>query len=104
VAAGSHEADEQVTEEQMVQAALDVVQIDLNTLQQDIASGASQATTHQDLQSLQTALVDLVHAEAQFAHDVRADAGIALHTGKDSDRGSDLDARDDVFTGIGRGH
>jgi uncharacterized protein (TIGR03118 family) len=103
VAAGSHEADEQVTEEQMVQAALDVVQIDLNTLQQDIAGGASQATIHQDLQSLQAALIDLVHAEAQFAHDVRADAGIALHTGKDSDRGSDLDARDDVFTGIGRG-
>src|SRR5262249_13724870 len=63
-------------EAQMVQAALDVFQLDLTTVMNDISSGASKATLQQDVRALQTAFVDLVHAEVQFAQDTRADLGL----------------------------
>src|SRR5262245_60386426 len=56
-------------EGQMVQAALDVVQLDLNAFLMDSSSGASRATLRQDLQNLQAALVQLVQTEQQFAKD-----------------------------------
>src|SRR5207248_7808947 len=46
VAAGTPEGDAEV---QMVRAALDVVQLDLDTVSMDISSGASKATLKQDL-------------------------------------------------------
>jgi uncharacterized protein (TIGR03118 family) len=71
VAAGTPEGP---AEAQMVQAAVDVFQIDLNTVRQDIAAGAPAATLRQDLRTLETAFLDLVQAEARFAHDARDDA------------------------------
>jgi uncharacterized protein (TIGR03118 family) len=84
-------------EAQKVQAALDVFQIDLNTVQQDIANGAPAATVRQDLQTLQAAFIDFLQAEMQFAHDARHDAGAGtsaalVHSG----RTLDLDALFDV--------
>jgi uncharacterized protein (TIGR03118 family) len=88
---------EEPAEGQMVQAALDVFQMALTKLQGDIASGAPKDTIRQDLQDLHTALVDLVHAEARFADDVRDDAGLGGHKGEDSSHGPDLGDRDDIF-------
>jgi uncharacterized protein (TIGR03118 family) len=68
-------------EAQMVTAFVDVVLLDLQTLQSDIASGASRDTIKQDLQTLKSDFVDLVHAEKAFARDVRQDLGIAGHKG-----------------------
>jgi uncharacterized protein (TIGR03118 family) len=77
-------------EAQTVIAFIDVVQIDLNTLKTDIANGASKATIKQDLQTLEAALVDLAHAEHNFARDVRQDLGVAFHAKGDSDFLEDL--------------
>jgi prepilin-type N-terminal cleavage/methylation domain-containing protein len=56
-------------ETQAVQAALDVFQINLQTVEQDVASGASRATLRQDIQSLDTSLAQLIRSETQFALD-----------------------------------
>jgi uncharacterized protein (TIGR03118 family) len=90
-------------EAQMVQAALDVFQIDLTTVMNDISSGASKATLQQDLRTLQTAFVDLVHAEAQFTRDSRADLGSHGQDGGGSSHGLDRDALGDFFADLGRG-
>jgi uncharacterized protein (TIGR03118 family) len=60
-------------EAQSVQADLDVVQLDLQQLEQDTASGAPAATITQDLQTLDTDSDQLVRDERAFAHDTRAD-------------------------------
>ena len=54
-------------------AAVDVFQMDLATVVQDISSGAPKATLKQDLQTLKTAFVDLLHAEHRFTEDTRDD-------------------------------
>jgi uncharacterized protein (TIGR03118 family) len=72
VAAGTPEGP---AEAQAVQAALDVVQIDLNTLAKDIASGAPAGTIHQDLQTLRADLVTLIRSELRFADDSSDDLG-----------------------------
>jgi hypothetical protein len=72
VAAGTAEGP---AEAQKVQAALDVFQMDLTTVQQDIANHSPADTLRQDLQALQAAFIELVQAEVQFAHDTRHDAG-----------------------------
>jgi len=74
VAAGTPEGP---AEAQAVQAALDVVQLDLATLTADIKSGASQSTIAQDTQTLQTDSAALASAEQQFAQDSRHDEGAA---------------------------
>ena len=74
VAAGTPEGP---AEAQAVQAALDVVQLDLATLTADIKSGASQSTIAQDTQTLQTDSAALASAEQQFAQDSRHDQGAA---------------------------
>ena len=84
----------------MVQADLDVVQLDLNALQQDIASGAPATQIRQDLRDLKTALVDLAHAEARLAADTRADLGGAGH----HHDAADLDDLDDLSAHLGRRH
>ena len=75
-------------EAQAVVAALDVVQIDINTLLSDIKSGASQSTIAQDRQTLNTDIAALVQAEQQFAQDSRHDlemaAWPAVATGHDA--------------------
>jgi hypothetical protein len=82
VAAGSAEGQ---AEAQMVIAHLDVVQLDITALQNDIASGASRATIRQDIQTLNAAVVDLIHAEVQFARDAFTDLGTGHHRGGDND-------------------
>jgi uncharacterized protein (TIGR03118 family) len=92
-------------EAQMLQAALDVVQLDLNTFLTDTANGASMATLHQDLQNLEAALVQLVQTEHQFAEDARADLSPHGHEAAASfafAQGFDLNALDDLFANFGR--
>ena len=59
----------------VLQAAVDVFQIDVNTVIQDLQNGVPQAQLRQDLQALQQAFIDLIQAEAQFFHDQHQDAG-----------------------------
>jgi uncharacterized protein (TIGR03118 family) len=67
-------------EEQALMAAVDVFQMDLATVNQDIASGAPKATLKQDLQTLNDAFVDLLRSEHRFAGDTRDD--FVAHTPK----------------------
>jgi uncharacterized protein (TIGR03118 family) len=98
-------APEGPAEEQKVQAALDVFQINLDIVEQDIANGVSKATLKLAIRDLDASLVQLIHAETQFALDSRADLfphghdeGGATHT----ERGQDLDALDAFFADLGR--
>jgi hypothetical protein len=54
-----------------------VVQIDLTTLNNDIASGASASTIAQDTQTLDTDIATLQSAERVFAQDSSDDLGTA---------------------------
>jgi len=71
VAAGTPEGP---AEAQVVTAALDVFQINLATVQSDLANHVSRDVLRQDLQALRQSLVDLVRAEIVFAHDAREDS------------------------------
>ncbi len=62
-------------ETQLIQADLDVVQLDLKVVLNDLSSGAPRATLRQDVQALDAALVQLTHDERGFAADTFADAG-----------------------------
>ncbi len=75
-AAGSAEGP---AEAQRIQADLDVVQLDLKVVLTDLSTGAPRATLHQDVQTLDAALVQLVSDERGFAADTFADAGGAHH-------------------------
>jgi uncharacterized protein (TIGR03118 family) len=60
-------------EAQMVQIAVDVFQANLATLNQDISSGAPQATLTQDIQALNASFIDLLRAKVRFAGDTHDD-------------------------------
>jgi uncharacterized protein (TIGR03118 family) len=64
-------------EAQVVVAAADVVQLDLNQLIADINNGADPATIAQDTQTLNTDVAALMAAEQQFAQDDSDDQGTA---------------------------
>jgi uncharacterized protein (TIGR03118 family) len=64
---------EGLAEEQAVVAALDVFQISLNTLQNDMSSGASADQIAMDVQNLDNARAALVQAEMSFAADAGRD-------------------------------
>jgi uncharacterized protein (TIGR03118 family) len=66
VAPGAEGGAEARTEEQMVQAEIDVVQLDVITVINDITSHAPRATLRQDIQALRTAIRDLKRAEINF--------------------------------------
>jgi uncharacterized protein (TIGR03118 family) len=103
VAAGTPEGP---AEAQMVQAALDVVQIDLNIVQKDLSGGAPQATLQQDLRNLHDALVQFEQAERQFVKDARGDASSHGHGTADladALKGLHLGGLDDLFGDSGRG-
>jgi uncharacterized protein (TIGR03118 family) len=68
---------EGAAEGQVVVAAADVVQIDLTTLNNDIASGASASTISLDVQTLNTDIATLHRAEGVFTTDGRHDLGVA---------------------------
>jgi uncharacterized protein (TIGR03118 family) len=72
VAPGTPEGSAEV---QKVIAALDVFQLDFNTLQQDIANKADPATIAQDRQTVAQDRKDLIKAEAAFLADAGADLG-----------------------------
>jgi uncharacterized protein (TIGR03118 family) len=103
VAAGTPEGP---AEAQMVQAALDVVQLDLTAFQHDLASGASKTTLRQDLQDLQAAIVQFEQAERQFVHDTRADSSSHGHNASSLVhplKGLDLGGLDDLLGDFGKG-
>jgi len=89
-------------EQQMVTAALDVVQLALTQLIQDRASGASKETLAQDRKDLQAAVVNFIRIEVHFLQDVRSDAGVGGHGKGHSHSGDDggLD-RDALFADLG---
>jgi uncharacterized protein (TIGR03118 family) len=95
---------EGAAEAQMIQADLDVVQLNLTAVLNDISTGASQATLRQDIRTLDAALEQLADDEAAFAADTRADLG---HHGKGAEgisgaaRTHDMDALDDFFADLG---
>jgi uncharacterized protein (TIGR03118 family) len=89
VAPGSPEGS---AEAQVVQANLDVFQIDLNIVLTDISTGVRGATLKQDVQNLKTAFIALVQSEIAFAHDSAADAGST------PGHKAEIAALDDLFT------
>jgi uncharacterized protein (TIGR03118 family) len=91
VAAGTPEGP---AEQQKVTAAVDVFQLDLTTVQQDLATMAPAAQLKTDLKALDQAFIDLIHAERQFAADARRDARTSMSgAGHGHDRdGDDLSA------------
>lgn len=93
VAPGSPEG---LAEAQKVQAALDIVQLDLAALNQDLAGGAPTATIRQDIRTLNADLVTLVRTEIQFALDQLHDTHPAAHR-------SHVDALDEVFAALADG-
>jgi uncharacterized protein (TIGR03118 family) len=76
-AAGSSEG---LAEAQLIQADLDVVQLNLKTVLGDISSGASKTQLRQDIQALDASLAQLAHDEFRFALDTRLD-GAHHHKG-----------------------
>ena len=94
-------------EEQALQAAVDVFQLSLQALQSDLASGAPRSTIVADIQTLDTALTDLVRADVRFVQDVRHDAhGHDSGGGKEAvaagaARGASRIARDALFATLG---
>jgi hypothetical protein len=98
---------EGAAEAQMVQGALDVVQIDIQTFIADSTSGASQATLLQDLRNLQADQVKFIQAELRFAADVRDDRfplrpRVAITP--QAAKGLDWRALDNLFTVFGQPH
>jgi hypothetical protein len=70
VAAGTPEGP---AEAQAVQASLDVAQLNLTTLQQDIASQASPSQLRQDAKALFLSVIDLVRTDHSFIKDSHRD-------------------------------
>jgi uncharacterized protein (TIGR03118 family) len=90
-------------EAQMVTAAFDVVQIDLNTLLTDIANGASRATIRQDEKDLHAAIMQFIQAERRFERDERHDLfshGKGDEDSREAAASRDLDILDAVFADL----
>jgi uncharacterized protein (TIGR03118 family) len=79
-------------EQQMVQAKLDVVQLALTAVINDIQNGEPQATIQQDLQTLKTAVHDLVRAEIRFFHDTHT-----IYRGSTDQGGATLQSIEALF-------
>src|SRR5262249_31856227 len=87
-------------EAQMVQADLDVVQLDLTTVLMDIAQGVPSSQLQQDIQTLNADLGVLVRAEIRFTFDEFKDQhhGEKTATGlSGAGHGAGLHALDSVF-------
>jgi uncharacterized protein (TIGR03118 family) len=80
---------ERLAEQQMVTADQDVLQLAVQSLQADLAAGATGDQIRQDTKAVVTALVNLAEAEVAQVLDARADAGgpsiLRRHSGKDAD-------------------
>jgi uncharacterized protein (TIGR03118 family) len=88
-------------EAQAVQAAVDVFQLNLTTVMKDISNGVSVDMLMQDVQKLNTSLIELVQAEQHFAADSNSDQHPRAHSGG-SGHACDADALDAVFGDFGR--
>jgi uncharacterized protein (TIGR03118 family) len=75
-------SDEGMAEEQMVQAFTDVYQMNLNTVQTDIANGVTGQQLHHDLEVLNKSAQALRDATAAFADDARTDSPPSGDTAK----------------------
>jgi uncharacterized protein (TIGR03118 family) len=84
-------------EAQAVQAALDIVQLDLTAILTDINTGASEATLIQAIHTLNADVVALVKAEIRFAVDQAHDSGKEGSTHHFA-----LDVLEDIFADLGR--
>ncbi|HEY2585574.1 MAG TPA: TIGR03118 family protein, partial [Tepidisphaeraceae bacterium] len=62
-------------ETQMAQASLDVAQLNLATLQADLAANASKDQIRQDAQALAQSVVDLIHVDHSLDRDNLTDGG-----------------------------
>ena len=80
-------------EAQMVQAALDIAQLDFATVLKDVSSGVTGAQLKQDIQAFNQALVQLVRAESQFAQDEISDGATGAS-------GLDLGALENLFADL----
>jgi uncharacterized protein (TIGR03118 family) len=97
-AAGSPEG---TAEAQMIQADMDIVQLNMATLQADVMAGAPKATIRQDVKALDQSLIQLVRDEVRFTDDTFDDLGIGHDHDHDAAiRGFDLTALGDVFAGL----
>jgi uncharacterized protein (TIGR03118 family) len=72
VAPGSAEGN---AEQEKVTAALDVFELAVQHFDTDVANGAPRSQLRQDIEAIETALGDFVHAEVRFERDVLTDSG-----------------------------
>jgi len=98
VAPGSPEG---LAEAQMLQAKIDIAELDLQAVIDAIANGASAADLKQALKDFRSALNDLRHSEIAFARDLRADLHAALNKPK-ANGNAIKHALDDIFADIDR--
>ena len=101
VAKGSPEGP---AEAQFAQGAIDVVQMDLTTLQNDISSRASQDTINQDAQTLNDDVRQLARIEIALARDVQNDlgGGTLVRSHAKGSQGAALLALDKLWADLGR--
>ena len=94
---------EGTAESQMIQADIDVVQLNLQTLQSDLQAGAAKATIRQDRQALDQSVKQLTRDEARFTADTFTDLGIGHgHAPPDAAvRAIDVATLENVFAGLG---
>jgi uncharacterized protein (TIGR03118 family) len=94
---------EGTAESQMIQADIDVVQLNLVTLQSDLQAGAAKATIRQDRQALDQSVKQLTRDEARFTADTFTDLGIGHgHHHDAAVRTIDVATLEDVFAGLGK--
>jgi hypothetical protein len=94
-AAGSPEGS---AEAQVIQADLDVVQLNMQTLQMDLQAGAPKATIRMDFQALNQSVIQLRRDQIRFTDDTFNDLGIRHGREHDQDMaGLDLTAQDNQF-------
>jgi uncharacterized protein (TIGR03118 family) len=94
---------EGTAEAQMIQADLDVVQLNLQTLHADLNAGAPKATIRQDVKAFDQSLIQLIRDEARFTADTFADLSIGHGHKHDEDiLGFNLTALDKVFARLGK--
>jgi uncharacterized protein (TIGR03118 family) len=91
VAAGTPEGP---AEAQRAIAFLDVAQLNLDTLQADIANRASHSQIRQDRHALRSSVVDLIHVEHEIDEDIKSDGGTG---GPGGPGAADADAAIDAF-------
>lgn len=94
-APGSPEGD---AEAQVVQANLDIFQLNVAALQNDLAKGAPDATIIQDIKTVEQSLATLIQSEIQFEKDTFHDLGLH-HAGRAA--GSLQGALDQIFADLG---